>query len=240
VNLDLPTIEMPEKLRAAAEALAERQAELRAAEAAVKAGEQAVGDAHRRDLEAVAEAREAGDRDPKPEHEQRAIDALAGLEREAEIMRARVRKLADEHARLGEELRPQWRLALERAWRKLDAQQRRRLAELSAGVQRTNELSRAWRFVDAAEHEGPNAIERTLRKAASPANAVQLDLADVSAAIEDASADRTIERVLGARRELHERTEATRAASEALAEQARQEREREIERARLRREARVN
>jgi hypothetical protein len=78
------------------------------------------------------------------------------------------------------------------------------------------------------------------RKAASPASAVQLDLADVAAAIEDASADRTIERVLGTRRGLHERTEATRVASEEAVEQARQEREREIERARVRREARVN
>jgi len=71
----------------------------------------------------------------------------------------------------------------------------------------------------------------------APASAVQVDLADLSAAVEAASCDVVIERIGRARQEQREREEPSRLASEALEEKARQEREAEIARELARREA---
>ena len=121
--MNVPTIEMPEALLAATEALEQREAAVRAAEAAVAAAREAVTDAHRRDIATVAAAREAGKRDPKPEHEQEALAALAAAEHEAEIAGARRDQVAAEYSRTAVEERPRWRERVEREWRKLDATQ---------------------------------------------------------------------------------------------------------------------
>jgi hypothetical protein len=149
-------------------------------------------------------------------------------------MRARVSQVRSEYERLSEELRPKWKAAVEREWRRLDGLQRRRARELGAGFERTQELQACWRYLHTLD-TNPADAERRLRKATAPVSAVRVDLSGVLEAIEDASADTVIERVS---REWSERmiaSEAVNRASEEAVEQARQERE--IEHARVRREA---
>jgi hypothetical protein len=71
----------------------------------------------------------------------------------------------------------------------------------------------------------------------APVAAVQFDLTDVLTAIESSSADAVIDRLVVSRREQREREESQRFADEAVQEQIRREREAEIERVRVRREA---
>src|SRR5512133_2146359 len=100
--VNLPTIEMPAPLLSAVQTLEEREQELRAADAAVVAAEEAVRVGHRRDIEAIASAREAGRRDPHPRHEKDALAALDAAKRDREIMAEQVSKLRAEYERIAE------------------------------------------------------------------------------------------------------------------------------------------
>jgi hypothetical protein len=234
--VNVPTVEVPAPLLSAVEAVEEREQELRAAEQAAAAAREGLKVGHRQDIEEVAAAREAGKPDPKPHHEQEALDVLATAEHEAEIAQARLSKIRAEYERVAEEQRPIWREQVEAEWRRLDTKQRRRARELDAAFGRMQELQTCWRYLHTLD-TNPADAERTLRKAQAPALAVQVDLSALLEAIEDASADVVIERVRRADAERLAASEASAAGMEKAVEQARLEREGEIERIRRRRDA---
>jgi hypothetical protein len=234
--VNVPTVMMPAPLLSAVEAVEEREQELRAAEQAVAAAREGVKVGHRQDIEAIAAARENGKADPKPHFEREALDVLAAAEHEAEIAQARLSQVRVEADRLSEELRPSWRSEVESAWRKLDTQQRRRVKELGAGVERTQELRSCWAYLHAID-VNPADSERTLRKAMAPASRVGVDLSAVLEAIEASSADTVIAAAAAAEAQRQAHSEAVNAATAAAIEQARREREAADERVQRRREA---
>jgi hypothetical protein len=237
VNLPtLPTVEMPTRLLDATQTLSEREQELRAAEQAVAVAREGVKDGHRRDIEAIAAAREAGKADPKPRFEHEALGVLAEAEREAEVAQARLSQVRAEYERVAEEQRPIWRERVEQEWQRLDAKQRRRVRELGAGFEQSQQLQSAWRYLHALD-TNPDDAERTVRKAMSPALAVQVDMTGLEAAIAEASADVVTARVSRAEADRLAASEAVSREMAEAVEKARQEREAEIERVRVRREA---
>jgi hypothetical protein len=214
-----PTIEMPTQLRGVANALAERERELREAEAAVEAADEEVNRAHARDIEEIAAAREAGEPDPPAaHHEEQARTALDAAQREHEIVQAQVNQLAADHARLLAELRPRWRGRVEKKWAETDATLRRRVEELGAAAGRQAELRATWLTIT-SEERGADP-DYTWRKA--NASSAELDLSDVVAAIEQGSADVVTQRVTREYEAKVERLEAASAEHERQLEEARQ------------------
>jgi hypothetical protein len=204
---EIPTTEMPTALRAAHDALEEREREVLATESAVESAREAVTAAHERDVEAIASAREGGRPDPRSTHEEKARSALVGAERDAEIMRAHVAAVRAEYERVGEEQRPRWKQALEKEWAKVDSTQRRRARELAAGFDRQRELRATWLFVDAVL-QGDADAATVLRKARAPSSSAAPDLSDVLDAIEQSSCESVTARIERERRERSEREEA--------------------------------
>lgn len=143
------------------------------------------------------------------------------LERDHEILQARVAKLRRQCKQLAEEMRLTWLTSLEREWKKIDKAQRRRTAELEAGFARQRDLRAAWLYVDALEY-GENA-EHVFAKALAPGNNLAADLGDLVAILEGGSAEVSIGRVSRQRTERIDREDAGRRAHEKAIEEARQE-----------------
>jgi hypothetical protein len=234
--IETPVVEMPAPLRAALARLEERERELRDSEAAVAALAEALHAAHRRDVQELAAAREAGNPDPRSGHEESARRALQTAEHEREVMVERVAQVRADYARVAAEQHPVWMKRLENAWRKTDASQRRRAEELDAGFGRQRELRAAWAYVDALMNNEPDA-ERTLRKALAAGATATVDLEDLLAAIEDSSAEVMIARTNRSRDERREREQAATVAQEAALEEARRAVEQQHEGAGVRRAA---
>lgn len=234
--IELPTIEMPQPLLDAVAKLRSREEQSREAEQRVAEATEAVEAGHQADVRAIAQAREEGKRDPSPEHEQKALAALRAAEHELEVESARLETARRGYEESLETQREPWRKKIESQWRKVDRQQRRRLADLQAGVDEVHRLSVGWRFLYALDTD-PADAERVLRKAAGSGGRTEIDFSAVASAVEAASCEVVTREATEARREWDERLAEDRRAAEEAVEEARAEAEREVAAAKARREA---
>jgi hypothetical protein len=212
----MPLTEAPRAIEQAAQAAREREQELREAETALEAAERAVEDGRRRDIEAVAAAREAGDADPPHSHEAEARQALGETERERDVRAARARIAEENLQRLLAENAGGWQAKVEREWGKTDSALRRKLSEVEALLGQRVELTATWLWLREVQRDGET--ERTLRKAGALANQLP-DLGALADEIDATSFERYAERVEDAERQKRDAEESDRAEfTERLAE----------------------
>jgi len=231
---ELPTIEMPAPLAEATAKLASRDEQAREAEKRVSAATEAVSAAHLLDVEEIARAREEGKRDPQPTHEEEALAALRAAEHELEVEQARLATVRRQYEDTLKAQREPWRKRIETTWKKVDRAQKRRLAELEAGVDEVHALSVAWLVMDALAHD-PGDAERVLRKASGPLGRTEIDFTGVGEAIEAASCEVVTREVIETRREWDDRLAEERRSAKQAAEEARAEAEARAEREQARR-----
>ena len=220
----MPTAEMPRPLERVTEAAREREHELGEAEANAEAAEQAVEAARQRDIEEIAAAREIGRADPRQQHEEEALLALAAAQRERDICAVRSRTANAHVEELLAEHADAWRGRVEKEWAKADQGLKRKLAEIEAALGHRVELAATWSWLRAVERGEDD--ERVLRKSSGLAARLP-DVQALAEAIDLGRFDSFSTRVEEAERQKREVEEADRAEfAERLAEaRAAQERE---------------
>lgn len=119
-DLAFPTDSAPKAVTTAAATYAERLADLRRAVAAESSADAGIAEARKLDVLALADARDAGGKEPDREHERRAEAQLERASRSARAEKLRFDRARDALLAAVADHGAEWSRRLEAAWRKLD------------------------------------------------------------------------------------------------------------------------